>query len=424
MTLQIDPDHIVADNVVSDVKSWLGSRDYARLVDCAEVPVPVIERFGWDGSAIEPGFRRVRVIGRQLYVLCRAALADHPEARHLVMRVAKSLINYGIGPDGQFVCRLGPDGSVLDPAADLYDIAFGLFALAWWYRLSGDEAVAECAEKVVHHLHETMRSPTGLGYRSRSDGFDGHEQNPHMHLLEAAIFLAKFSGRRVFHALAAELFALAERCLFDPASGTLAERFDDQWQPVSDASGVILIEPGHLYEWVWLLHQYAALSGCARPYEMADQLFLFARRYGHDAATGLVVDGVATDGRVIGPDLRNWPNTEFLKAQIAMRERYGNGPAFTARDLSDTVARIFRYYLVPAGKTNNTLKCDLWIDYLKANAVTPKCDHVPASSLYHIVFGFSEFLRHMGEFVPNQTPAPFLLANSAFQPLAAAGAGQ
>lgn len=407
------------------VENWLQNCSYASLVDPRpEIAVPVIERFDWSGHALDPGFRRVRVIGRQLYVLCHAALAGNQTAKPLAERVAATLLNYGIGSEGQFVCRLSADGAVLDPAADLYDVAFGLFALAWWYRLSGDEMVLLCAENIIHRMRKSMASPSGHGYLSRPDMCRGHEQNPHMHLFEAAIFLAQSSDRASFRMLSDELFALAEHCLFDPGSCTIAEQFDDAWQPVTAPDGTIQIEPGHQYEWVWLLHQYAALSGCERAFVMAEKLFLFARRNGHDAATGLILDGVSTCGRAVAQNLRIWPNTEFLKAQVAMRERYGTGPGFADCDLSDNVARIFRHYLDANLTMELMRRPGLWIDYLRADGITPNCDHVPASSLYHIVFGFSEFLRHMDKSVTAIGLDSVQVADAAILPLATLGDGQ
>lgn len=398
--------HMLADTPEHCIGRWLANLDYAGLVDPSpETRVPVLERFDWQGREVDPGFRRVRVLGRQAYVLCQATLAGHAQAGPLASRVVQALCDHAIGDDGLFVSRLAANGAVLDATPDLYDIAFGLFAMAWWYRLSGDERALTVSETMIGQLRAVMRSPSGAGYVSRLGALEVHEQNPHMHLFEAAIFLASFSGRPVFHALADELFALAEHQLFDPASGAIAEFFDGSWHRIP-TRGAVVIEPGHQYEWVWLLHRYAALSSSRRARDMADRLFDFAWRHGHETATGLIYDGVATDGRVLEADLRIWPNTEFLKAQIAMRECHHAGPGFDNDDMERTVERIFRYFLTPSPQGDAVdMRHGLWIDYLHSDAVTPKCDFVPASSLYHIMFGFSEFVRHRGGDVPFPNPA-------------------
>lgn len=379
-----------------NLHSWLMTLDYGRLLDepvCAP-GLPVIERFDWHGRPIDPGFRRVRVMGRQTYVLCHAALGGSEGTHRLASVAAGALIGHGIGTDGQFYSRLASDGNVLIATPDLYDIAFGLFAMAWWYRLSGDERAIAIAERSLEHLRTAMASPSGRGFLSRAGALGAHEQNPHMHLFEAATFLAAFTQRPAFKALADELFELAETVLFDPETGTLPEFFDAAWRPVGE-NDAVRVEPGHHYEWVWLLHRYASLARQPRAYAMADRLFAFAAAHGHDAATGLVLDAVDRRGQPIETDLRIWPNTEFLKAQVAMQERHGEGPGFDDSAITHNVQRIRHYFLTrqqqgPAA----VLREGWWIDHLEGKGMQPRSDHVPASTLYHIFFAFTELLRH------------------------------
>lgn len=381
-----------------DIYSWLVALDYDRLLYAPQYSkgLPVIERFDWQGQPVDPGFRRLRVMGRQAYVLCHAAIGGCEGVRALASRAISAMIDHGIGRDGQFYCQLLPDGCALRKAPDLYDIAFGLFAMAWWYRLSGDERAIVIAENSLDHLRTQMRSPTGLGFRAGADEMSEqrHEQNPHMHLFESAIFLAAFTGRPIFRALADELFDLVETALFDRTTGILPEFFDSEWRPAGKG-GVLRIEAGHHYEWVWLLHRYAALSGQSRAFTIAKQLFAFAYEHGHDKVTGLVFDAVNQDGRPLEKDFRIWPNTEMLKAQVAMQEHHGSGLGFDDSAILANVQRIRSYFLTrqPHGPAA-VLREGWWIDHLDGSLLLPKSDHVPASSLYHIFFAFAELLRH------------------------------
>jgi mannose/cellobiose epimerase-like protein (N-acyl-D-glucosamine 2-epimerase family) len=376
-----------------DPRVWLQLFDYERLLQPAKLPV--VERFDWSGRPVEPGFRRVRVMARQTYVLSHAAIGGSPSAAAAAPRAARALMDHGVDA-GQFHCRLGPDGAVLDSTADLYDIAFGLFAMAWWYRYSGDEIALSVAEQSIAHLREHLASPSGRGFEARAGGTGRHEQNPHMHLFEAAIFLTAFSARPAFRALADELFALAEDVLIDRGTGTLAEFFDDEWRPIA-TDGAVLVEPGHHYEWVWLLHRYGALADQPRAFAIADRLFDFALRHGHDVRTGLVLATVSSTGESLGTDLRAWPNTEFLKAQIAMRELRGSRPGFNEAAIETNINRIWSYFLrSPADDIMAGLQDGLWIDCVEAQGYRPKGNHVPASTLYHLFFGFSELLRDRG----------------------------
>lgn len=355
-----------------------------------------VERFDWSGAPLDPGFKRVRVTGRQTYVFAHAAIGGTHGAYEAASHGAAFLKSRCLRADRQFASRLTTAGAMLDATADLYDIAFGLFALAWWYKLSGDAHAVEIAEASLAHLCDTMRSPSGRGFLAREGDAGPHKQNPHMHLFEAAIFLSAFTGSGKARSLADDLFDLAKNTLHDPATGTLPEFFDAEWRPDA-GSGSIRVEPGHHYEWVWLLCRYGEMAGEPEAFAIADRLFAFAQAHGHDPATGLIRDAVDPAGRVLAPDLRIWPNTEYLKAQIAMRERLGEGPGFDDAAMMANLTRIFRYFLTPqlSGPTAE-LPEGLWIDYLEHRSLKPKCDHIPVSTMYHLMFGFAEVLRHAG----------------------------
>lgn len=377
-------------------QQWLQSIDHDLFFDPA-MPIPVFERLDWKGRPIDPGYRRVRVIARQCFVLCQAALCGNARAGELAEPIATALIRHGIDERGQFHCRLTAAGAVLDPTPDAYDIAFGLFALGWWYRLSGESSVLDLAETAIVRLRENLRSPSGYGYIYRANEPVDHAQNPQMHLFEAAIVLAEFSGRDIFMGLADEMFELARDKLYDPVSNTLPELFDDDWQPrnLAEAGGPVRVEPGHHYEWTWLLHRYGRLASCAAASQVADRLYEFALRHGHDTRSGLIYDAITAEGELIDPALRIWPNTEYLKAQVAMRESHGPGLGHRDSDVLENVDRIVRHYLTPAASGDAAaMRLGLWVDHLEADAISVRSDHVPASTLYHIVFAFSELLRH------------------------------
>lgn len=359
-----------------------------------------VERFDWSGTPLDPGFKRTRVTGRQTYVFSHAAIGGLPGAHEAASHGAAFLKGRCLRTDHQFASRLSTSGTVLDATADLYDIAFGLFALAWWHKLSGDAQAVDIAEASLAQICDTMRSPSGRGFVAREGDSGRHEQNPHMHLLEAAIFLSAFTGSRKARMLAEELFDLAKTSLYDPTTGTLAEFFDAEWRPDAN-SGAIRVEPGHHYEWVWLLCRYGQLAGDREAFDIADRLFAFAQAHGHDPATGLIRDAVDPNGKVLASDLRIWPNTEYLKAQVAMRERFGEGPGFDDTALTANLVRIFQHFLTPRATGAAAHLLDgLWIDYLEDPSLEPKCDHVPASTMYHIMFGFAEVLRHEGGHSP------------------------
>ena len=58
------------------------------------------------------------------------------------------------------------------------------------------------------------------------------------------------------------MFELFASRFFLPGSGVLCEYFDDELKPLPGERGQI-VEPGHHYEWIWLLRWYERESGRA-----------------------------------------------------------------------------------------------------------------------------------------------------------------
>jgi mannose/cellobiose epimerase-like protein (N-acyl-D-glucosamine 2-epimerase family) len=140
------------------------------------------------------------------------------------------------------------------------------------------------------------------------------------------------------------------------------------------------VEPGHHYEWVWLLHQAEqVIPGSA---DRAGVLFEFAERFGCDPVTGLVYDEVLDNGALRAASHRSWPNTEALKAHLARFESKGVLNIMRTIQILDN---LFHYFL--KAPTPGT-----WIDQFDAER-KPRIDKIPASTLYHMFLAFSELLR-------------------------------
>jgi len=165
-----------------------------------------------------------------------------------------------------------------DPTRESYDQAFGLLAAAWTYALDGKRQTIDFAYRTLQFLEVELASLAG-GYAEADSARLPRRQNPHMHLFEAFLALYEVTCDPVFMARADAIHALLEQ-RFVSAAGALREYFDESWQPAQGAAGEI-VEPGHHFEWVWLLYQHARLA--ARPVSpLAEQLFVFACKYGLD----------------------------------------------------------------------------------------------------------------------------------------------
>ena len=91
-----------------------------------------------------------------------------------------------------------------------------------------------------------------------------------------------------------------------------------------------LREPGHQFEWVWLLHEFHrhTKDDSVAPY--AERLFAFGSTFGIERGEGLsgaVFDGVDASGALVAGTKTLWPQTEYIKACVARAEWLGDEAA-------------------------------------------------------------------------------------------------
>jgi N-acylglucosamine 2-epimerase/mannose-6-phosphate isomerase len=323
-------------------------------------------------------FKRTRVQARQVYSFSHAALLgwDGP-ALDFAEHCWRFLAGNARLSDGAWARLIGRAGGVLDPAVDAYDMAFVLYALAWRARTGQRGAVSE-AHATLDALDRRLGIGPGLGWRSCEDRPRLY-QNPHMHLLEAALELADATGEDRFAQVATDILILFRDRMFDRSLGLLPEYFEDGWMPVAASSRQI--EPGHHYEWTWLLFRARQIVGVDLRDE-AVALFDFAERHGPDPQTRLIEDRLTGEELTRTGASRMWTQTEALKAQLAMFEHRGLD---TRARTAEIVDQLLDHHLAvePAG---------VWQDQFGPGFV-PLAKDVPASMLYHLLLAFSELFR-------------------------------
>ncbi len=351
------------------------------------------EHLRLDGRPAEPGYRRMRVQARQLYVFTEAAARGVDGAAAIADGIHRFMTTQGAASDGGWARRLRPDGTVLDPTADLYDLAFVLFALAHHARLTGDPAPLRQADRTLEYLRRHMGRPSG-GFANTEPAEGGwRQQNPHMHLLEAALELFSVGGDGRWAELAAELVALFRTRLLEAESGTLGEYFDEDWRRAAGVDGD-KVEPGHHAEWIWLLERHQALTGEATAALMAP-LDALCRRHGIGAETGLVRDEVGRDGSLRLRSSRLWPQGEAVRAQCTLyRMAQVLRDADAAREHEAVMLRsagnlLTRYLIAEDG---GLMPPGTWIDRLDPFG-RPAIDRIPTSSFYHIMSAWTELDR-------------------------------
>jgi mannose/cellobiose epimerase-like protein (N-acyl-D-glucosamine 2-epimerase family) len=336
-----------------------------------------VEHLDPAARAADVPYKRVRVQARQIFVFSCARALGWPGALEAATDGHDFLTRHARRADGAWVRLLGRDGDVLDSTADLYDLAFVLFALAWYARATGSAQALDQAYGTLAWIERNMTSPAGGFHEAVPVPPEPRRQNPHMHLLEAVLALFVTTRDAALLATADALVDLFRRRFFDPATGSLGEFFTDDWQWAPGAAGTH-VEPGHHYEWVWLLSQYERLSGRTVEPERS-VLYTFANRWGCDAKTGLVLDVVDRSGTVRDGGSRIWPQTEAIKAHLVMAD---------GAEVARIIDNLFDHFV--AGNRAGT-----WTEHLAPDG-TRKSDRIPASTLYHVVSAFSELERTFG----------------------------
>lgn len=332
------------------------------------------EELDHNGRPTACGFKRVRVICRQIYVFSHAALQGWTPGADISEWGYKFLVSQARLREGGWARTLSRHGAVIDATIDLYELAFVIFAMAWRYRVSGDPEARAFAVETLEFIRTRMRAPNG-GFWHSLPLTGLRVQNPHMHLAEACLVAFEVTGEEVFLDTAREVVQLFATRFFDPR--TLGELFDQSWTRVG-AGGV---EPGHHFEWTWILAHYQRLTG-EEVGTLASRSAEFAERFGVDPGTYAVYDALSQAGEVLQNSSRLWPNTERIKAALGLFELDGRDPRPA---LASSCGLIFGRYFA------NDIP-GLWTDRFDGMG-KPMTTTTPASCVYHLFLAFSEMLR-------------------------------
>jgi mannose/cellobiose epimerase-like protein (N-acyl-D-glucosamine 2-epimerase family) len=333
-----------------------------------------VEEFDLAGRPLPDKSFHTRVQARLVYVFAHAALLlgeqSYAEIAYAGFeRMASSLWNRC---EGGWVHAATADGEVVDARCDAYEQAFPLLALAYLRRLGMSDADA-WIERALEALDRRLKDTRHCGYHEVAPidpANNLRRQNPHMHLLEAFLALEHAGWRgdaRERATLIVALFAaLADR------DGAIGEFFLEDWSPPPHDKDVR--EPGHQFEWAWLLDVYGEGRGDSAA--LATRLASFGWQHGieRDAAhPHALFEEIAPDGTVTVASKLLWPQTEAIR-YYARRARLGDDEAGArANRLAETVLGSFAIGGGP-----------LWYNQIDRSG-KPLVRSVPSRVLYHIV---------------------------------------
>jgi mannose/cellobiose epimerase-like protein (N-acyl-D-glucosamine 2-epimerase family) len=275
-----------------------------------------------------------------------------------------------------------------DAPALLYDQAFALLGLASAYKVLPDRNLHNQARQLLAAMRELFGHMQG-GFKETVEGVSALLSNSHMHLLEAALAWIEQDPSVDWHELAKDTVKLATTRFVDPTTGFLLEFFDDDWWPIANPS-LQRVEPGHQFEWAWLLLRWSIHSGDTHSRTLALQLIRLAETHGVDRTRHVAINALAPDGSVRDANARLWPQTERLKANTLAAELTGE-PAYLSAACESANA-LARYLDVPLR--------GLWRDTMTAAGEFIE-EPAPASSMYHIVSAIAQLDRSAQHSAPN-----------------------
>lgn len=333
--------------------------------------------------------RRTRVVGRQIYSYALAQkLGWAGDAKRVMAHGVRYLLDHCILSEGTVVSETRPDGTVINGNFDLYDHAFALFGLA-----AAAATGYECDTliRAARRMRDAMKSGWGhplAGFEEASPRVLPLKANPHMHVFEASLawldtgLTADDDG---WDKLADEIGELCLAKFIDRKTGALREFFDGDWNPIAGDQGRI-VEPGHQFEWAWLMIRWGLLRGRQDALDAAARLIAIGEDSGTDPVRGLAISEIWDDLTVKDDTARLWQQTERIKAWLAAsvmaksddaREKAWDRAAVAAAGLS-------KYWEFPvAGGAWENIRAD----------GSFKDEAARASSLYHMMCALSEMYR-------------------------------
>lgn len=337
------------------------------------------ERRDFLGSLITDIPRRAMVQARQIFVFCDwAEKKGSPDAGEFALKALDRTIDLFSGNDlrSGVAFSIDADGNTVSELRDAYTHAFLLFALAAAYKLTGEMRYVSYAGQldsfICAHLMDCEHGGAYSSPLARKEKL----QNPLMHLFEAYLFLHEAYPDGVYLQKAQSIRDLFVRRMLRTCPYVLPELFAPDWSAHPDFASGSYFEPGHHFEWIWLLTKFDSLSGADHTSQISG-LWKTAREAGIDRY-GYCYDAVDFSLKPRKRSIRLWPHAEGVKAAISMAHRGLDAENFAASML-DSLNNKFLSGPFTGG----------WIDQFDENGA-PLVDFVPASSLYHIYLACSE----------------------------------
>ncbi|WP_417691694.1 AGE family epimerase/isomerase [Roseibium sp.] len=332
--------------------------------------------------------RRARVQPRQIYCYISAQRLgwQGPWRRAVDHGVGFYEGNYRL-EDGTYAALVDGSGKILKRNFNLYDQAFALFALSHMAQALPDQTEQFCAqaERLLDVLYARFHHCQG-GFHESDPPTAPLGANPHMHLLEAALAWEETGlppGPR-FAQLADEIVDLCLTKFISSETGAVREDYDLNWQAYDSVLGR-RIEPGHQFEWAWLLLRWSLRRDDPRILTIAQRLFSNASHFGVCRRRQVAIMALNDDFSPQDEVARLWAQTEWLKSALLLAHLTSGIARNAYRDQAISAGRSLERFL--SGPVPGT-----WYDKIEPDD-SFRAEASPASSFYHIVGAILELTR-------------------------------
>ncbi len=346
--------------------------------------IPFWSEFGFDNdlgfveqlsvTTLQPDWQTPRRLLCQMRQIWSFALAQQMHVADTLKLALKGfqLVEENYFAQQAYYFTIGKEQQKSTDYQDCYSIAFFILTMSKLYEVTNNPAYLNKAESMWQLLTEEFKADIGFFSSTKKEMLQ--EQNPHMHLFEALLAITKATNSNVWRARTEELFFIAVNYLYDNEDNCIYE-LHTHGLGNGKATGV---EPGHQMEWVWLLWNYEKLFN--KNIAWIDKLYA-------TASLGVIKQGRLSDAidlqtKATKDTAKLWIQTEAMKAHIAQYRRKKDDKYL--EHLIDSFLDITENYLYK-GK-------GFWREILTIDDKDIS-SRVPATSLYHIILAFDEFIN-------------------------------
>lgn len=341
------------------------------------------ERLTPQGEVIDDP-RRTRLVARQIYAFATSAtLGWNGPAAALVNHGLEFFTKKSLRPDGGVYSSVRSDGLVASADFDLYDHAFALFGLAAVAKAQPDrsELHEAMALSLLDHMEASFKHPQG-GFEESSPRTLPLKANPHMHMLEATLAWQSAGQSLRWQILAREIVDLCLLRFINPETDALHEFLDGDWNLILSPPND-MVEPGHLFEWSWLLVRWGLMQDDEKALSAGRRMHDLAEAHGVCPDIGLAFNELDSSLNKRDGRFRLWPQTERLKAKVAQHRLNTSDVSRvrTLQDVADGLKNLRRYFDHPVKGS--------WWEHFDSDGIAQE-EPARASSLYHVICAIAE----------------------------------